>query len=387
MRTIPHCSVCVIRYKKNMGGLKNIKAFVLFMAFSLLVGCSNDEEAPKHKSGFLDKLFKSSNRAVPVTVANALLRERALDLAVPAKLSPSETVEIKLPFEASIEQVFITSGDTIAVNTALVRLAEEELQLKLTQLRTELKDADNELQKNRYLHRNRDRLLEEGSINQHHYETLETQVERNEAAVEQKRSDIQSLQSRLTQLTITSPTSGVITEINVASGLTIPTNTTLMKISKVDPMIVEFELAGHEATAIQSGQKITVRFAELPTELIEANVISIGAVLEQGSTFPVKAVFANPTALFKVGMQAEVKFTGVKRQRYFLVPNNAILIDQRQHYVFVVVQGAAHRTRIIPKQTQDGFTEVVEGLREDDLIIVKGHEKLEEGTTVDIWGR
>ena len=45
------------------------------------------------------------------------------------------------------------------------------------------------------------------------------------------------------------------------------------------------------------------------------------------------------------------------------------------------------RSRVIPSETVGTQVEIVRGLKDDDLVVVRGQEKLAEGTVVDFGKR
>jgi membrane fusion protein, multidrug efflux system len=354
-----------------------IVSVVIFTIFS----CSNES------GGFLSNILKGSGSAVPVTVVNVFAETKSKQMDVPATLGPSDSTEITLPEDVTIEQVLVSDGEHVDSGDYLCRISEEGISSKLSELRTDLKEAQANLDKNTYFMRNKDRLIDEGRIDQNQYDNIESEVESNEARVEKLQRSINTAEDRLDNLRIASPSSGTVRELHVAAGLTIQAGNPLMKIVSTDPMLATFNLASHEATTVKPGISISIK---LPgsgnTET--GRITSVGTELNaKNDTFEVKATVPNRAGYLKSGMRAEVEFTSSQKQRFYIIPAEALIRERRRYFVFTVIKGVAHKVQVVPNETKGNRISIARGLREDDIIVVKGHDKLEEGAIVDIWGK
>ena len=359
-----------------------LSASLFFAAVIVASGCADEDR------GFLDRVLKGGGSAVPVTVANVVVRERASKIDAPAELTPSDTAEISLPDEVTIERMLVSDGEMVEAGDRLFRISEEDLSTQLAILRADLREAQANLEKNTYFLRNRDRLLDEGRIDRNQYDNLDAEVEANEASVEKTQLQIGQMEDRLANLTITSPVSGAVSGIAASSGLTVPAGRAIMSIVSVNPMIATFKLAAHEATTVKPGMQVGVRLTDVSGERSVGKITSVGTRLDpKTDTFEVKASIPNPTGFLKAGMRADVEFTSSRKQRLYLIPEDALIRERRRYFVFTVIKGVAHKIQVIPSEVRGNRVEIARGLREDDLVVVKGHDKLTEGTVVDIWGR
>ena len=347
-------------------------------------GCSSEEGGV---GSFLTKAFKKGGQGVPVTVQKPKLEEQAVSVAVPGIITASDRTDVKLPGNARVETFFVNVGESVKKGTALFQISREDQNLKIAQLRAEQKELQANLEKNTYFYRNRDRLLEEGRITNDQYESLEAEVDRNEDDLERISGQLATLEAQAEGTTVvSSPIAGVVQKKLSSAGGVAVANTPIVSIVRNNPMIVTFRLASYEAKNVRTGMTVEVRVADLRNEQFNATIESVGTELNRDTnTFEVKATLPNPQGIFKAGMNAFVEFSGPETQRYYVVPSSALIIDRRRYYVYTVVQGAAHRVRVIPRNIRGGVVEIAEGLHDNDLVVVKGADKLSEGTMVDIW--
>lgn len=353
-------------------------------AFFVYAGCSSEEGGV---GGFLKKAFKKGGTGVPVTVQKPKIEERAVSITVPGVLTPSDRVDVKLPTDVRIDTYFVNVGEAVKKGTALFQISREDQNLKIAQLRAEQKELQANLEKNTYFYRNRDRLLEDGRITTEQYDGLETEVDKNEDDLERVSTQLAALENQAEGPTvITSPINGVVQRKLSSAGGVAVANTSIVTVVRNNPMIVTFRLASYEAKKVRKGIPVEVRIADFPDDRFNASIEIIGTELNRDTnTFEVKAAFPNRQGILKAGMNAFVEFSGPEKQRYHTIPATAVIIDRRRYYVYTVVQGTAHKVRVIPRNISGGVAEIAEGLHDNDMVVVKGADKLSEGTIVDIW--
>lgn len=363
-----------------------MKSLRFFPIVFLLLFCSCTED----QRAWLGRFFKvgGGGNAVPVAVEQVVVQERQGSVIAPATLMPSEQVEVRLPFEVHVERVFVNVGDAVKPGTLLCKLSDEDINMRLASLRAELREAQANLEKNTYFLRNRDRLMEEGRIDRSQYDNLDAEVTANESAVDKVRAQITQSETQAGNVTVTSPIAGVVQARNVAPGLVIAEQQPLFVVTKVDPISIVFALAPYEAKTVRPEMPVTVRFRELPGDAVTALITLVGSSINpETSRFNVTAQIANPNGTYKVGMAAQVEFAGLEKQKYFSVPAETVITDNRRHYVFTVANGLAHKVPVVVREIKNEYAEIIEGLVEGDLVVVKGNKQLKEGTVVDIWGR
>jgi RND family efflux transporter MFP subunit len=353
------------------------------MVFSLILMSFSCNEGQR---SWLSRFFKGGGSAVPVAVENVVVEEKAVTIVLPITLSASEQVEVRLPNEAHIERVFVKPGDVVKEGDVLCRLSAEDYILRLAALRAEMKEQQSNLEKNTYFLRNRDRLLEEGRITQDQYDALEAEVDQNESAIEKLRTQIAEMEVRTGEVEVKSPISGVIQARLASPGLVITENKPLFVITRINPIAATFSLAPYEARTVKAGMPVTIRFRDLPGEVVSAKIDSVGAKINpETSRFDVRVLLPNPNGVYKLGMVGQVEFESAEKQKFFTVSDEAIITDSRRHFVYTVSMGKAHKIPVKIREIKDGKAQIVEGLMDSDIVVVKGKEQLKEGAVVDIW--
>ncbi|PIR25032.1 MAG: hypothetical protein COX62_06520 [Deltaproteobacteria bacterium CG_4_10_14_0_2_um_filter_43_8] len=367
-------------------------AFLFFVAFSF--SCSSSEnkrrsaEAPQNKTGFLSRLFRQEPPSIPVTVGNVSLQERSSLLRFSGTLEPSKTSNISLPADAYVENVLVDLNTNVEAGERVLQLSEDEINIQLSQARAKLLDVQGKNERTQYLFQNKDDFLLDGKLDQSDYDDLESKLSLYEKETEELQLKIQALEAQTENTFITSPQSGIIKSISASPRSKYEAGKTLIEIVSIDPILVSFRLPAYEAESIKIGQELRVKTRGLPGEAVRGKISSIGTELRAAdNTFEAKAEVPNTNSALKIGDEAMVELVSSKKKQFFAIPAESILSIGSRHYVYTVIKGKAHQVRVVPRETYGDMTEIAEGLREDDLIIIKGQEQVSEGTSVNIWGR
>lgn len=195
-------------------------------------------------------------------------------------------------------------------------------------------------------------------------------------------------QEKLAEYYIRAPFGGVVAKLNVKIGDTAVSNVaTLITKQK----IAEVSLNEIDAAKIKVGQKATLTFDAIPDLTIMgqvAEVDALGTVSQGVVTYTVKIGFDAQDDRVKIAMSVSAAINTDIKQNVLLIPNSAVKFQGNNQYV-EIVEGedrsdslAANISGVILKNTprrqtikvglsNDEFTEILDGLQEEDIIITR----------------
>lgn len=330
------------------------------------------------------RFFKAGGGSV--TVAKVRTELTAPQVTVAGQLVASDRAEIKFPYDVRIDKVLVNEGDRVTAGTSIVTLAPTDASARLAQLRAARKEAEATVEKNQFLLKNRDKMLEEGKIDATQHTGIESETRASEATLERIRAEISGLETEASATTIPCPINGVVHQKPANNGSVVGANQPILVIGQVDPIFVWFQLTADESMGIARDTPVRVRIEELGGEQFTAVVHHVGPTLNpQAETFDVWATIPNPQEGLKIGMRAFAEFSTLKQHQVFIVPTGAIITQGSRPYVFTVKQGVAHLTSVTVKGRTKSETTLADGVGPDDLVVVRGHETLHEGAMVDVW--
>lgn len=327
-----------------------------------------------------------SNGKASVTVEGVSVEEKQQVLKLSAVLEPSEKVDFKFPIDVKIDKVFVPFGEAVQQGDPLFSLSETDFTLHLNRLKGQLMEQEALLEKNAYFLRNRDRLLDEGKIDQTMHDTLEMEVKTLEAQTQKLKSEIAIAENHLSRPMVTAPFRGQIGVRNISNGTTLGAGESGLTLVQMNPIHVTFQIPLKDATAVAKGMPIQV-LLEGESATRAATILFVAAEADSARReILVKAALPNENLFLKGGMQAEVKFISPRKARVLSIPTEAVLTEGEKEFVYIVRESKAWPIRIFTRSTDNpDWTEVLEGLKETDLVITKGQEKLKTGQEVNLW--
>jgi membrane fusion protein (multidrug efflux system) len=96
-----------------------------------------------------------------------------------------------------------------------------------------------------------------------------------------------------------------------------------------------------------------------------------------------RALVPNPAGLLKPGMFLTVRLSRGAVDA-LLIPEQALVPEGGQMFVFVVRDGVAEKRKVQIGQRRVGDVQVVDGLAGGDLVVTEGTQKLRDGAAVTL---
>src|SRR6185503_12529449 len=195
-------------------------------------------------------------------------------------------------------------------------------------------------------------------------------------------------EAHLAKTTIRAPFSGVLGLRVVSVGDYVKEGADMVNIESIDPLKVDFRVPETYFRQVQTGQALSISLDSFPGKLYQGRVIAVNPLLDTaGRSVVIRAQVDNTDARLRPGMFARVRLVTRDVQDAMAIPEQAIVPEGDEQYVFRVMDGKAVRTRVETGQRRDAKVEIVKGLGIDDVVVVAGQIKLRDGTPVNILRR
>lgn len=220
-------------------------------------------------------------------------------------------------------------------------------------------------------------------------ELVETQyrndLEISKAEIAQARAGLDYAEIQLSYATIRAPISGVIASVAtqegeyVAAGLSAPTFVTIIDLKRlqVDAFVDETDIG-----KIKTGQSAIFTVDAFPEKEFSGKVIAIypKAVIQQNVVYyDVVVAISDTEGLLRPDMTATVTIYADRRDNVITVPNRAIQREQGKKYVYTPEDDLIKKREVKIGFRDNNYTEITEGLKEGDTIIVG---EVEPGRTI-----
>jgi membrane fusion protein (multidrug efflux system) len=192
-------------------------------------------------------------------------------------------------------------------------------------------------------------------------------------------------EAHLAKTEIRAPFSGVLGLRVVSVGDYVKEGADIVNIESIDPLKVDFRVPETYFRQVSDGQLLSIALDAMPGKTYPGRVIAVNPLIDAaGRSVVIRAQVDNREAKLRPGMFARVRLVTKDVQDAMVIPEQAIVPEGDEQYVFRVQDGRAVRTRVETGQRRDAKVEVVKGLAPEDVIVVAGQIKLRDGAPVTV---
>jgi membrane fusion protein (multidrug efflux system) len=158
----------------------------------------------------------------------------------------------------------------------------------------------------------------------------------------------------------------------------------LTSLDDLTEVEVEFSLPETLFARIASGKPVRATGVAFPGQAFDGRIEEVDSRIDPVSrSFRARAVIPNPDGVLPAGMFMSLDIT-LSETEFVVVPEEAIVFQAAETYVYVVTDGTARRVPIRTGQRRDGVVAVVEGLVQGDIVIIRGLHRVRDGGPVEV---
>jgi RND family efflux transporter MFP subunit len=264
-------------------------------------------------------------------------------------------------------------------------------QAELTRARTQLALAASE-------HTRASKLVAERAISQEEFDARTSGNEQAAANLEAAKAAVEIAALDLSFTQVRAPISGLVGRAEITAGNLVAAGQTLLTtLVSIDPIYVSFdgdeqvylknvglELRGELKSSRTGNNPLWVGLADEQGHPHEGHMVFLDNELDPNTgTIHARGLFKNPDRRFTPGMFARVKLIGSGQYDALLINDSAVGTDQSVKFVLKV--GADNKVEYAPVKLGplvDGLRVVREGLKANDVILVKGLQQVRPGMPV-----
>ena len=336
---------------------------IMLLVMAMLAACDQgdgaDEDAEEESPAIPVETVTPSRGDIDAMYSGTAPIEAFADAIVIAKVG------------GEVREILAEEGDEVRRGQVLARLDGDRLRLEMQQAEANLRKLQRDYQ------RNVD-LREKALISEGDFEKIQYEMEALEATFE-----LASLELDYTE--IKAPIDGVVSERLVKVGNTIEVNAETFQVTSLEPLISYLHVPEREYRRIDPGQTASIGIDAVPGDSFEAIVARVSPVVDPDTgTFKITIEVYDPSRRLKPGMFGRIDIIYDSRAMVLQIPRNAVIEEGGETAVFVVDGDTAERRLIRTGYSDDGNVEVIEGLDDDEQIVVVGQTNLKNGSKVSV---
>lgn len=316
--------------------------------------------------------------AIPaVNVITAPVREAEFSDRVEAlgTALANETVVITADTTEKVSAIHFEDGQEVAKGDLLVTLDKSEEEADLSAAEAQLTEA-----RSAY---NRAQDLQKTSA------LSKATLQQRLAALKQAESQIEAIKSRINELTITAPFDGILGLREVSVGALVQPGDTITTIDDLSRIKVDFDVPSVFLPSLQTGLPIIGKVDAYQDKDFKGEVQTVNARVDPITrTVRVRAILPNPDALLKPGLLMTITLLKDARQA-LLIPEEALIKKDDRNFVYVVKETDANTKEAVEREVkigarEEGHIEILDGLQENESVVIHGTLKLRDKTPVTV---
>ena len=280
----------------------------------------------------------------------------------------SEEAELRAEVAGKITDIRFKEGGMVKKGDLLVKINDADLQANLGKLNSQLKLANDRLDR-------QTKLVEIGGISREEYEMSKTEVSNI-------KSDIDYTRAQIAKTEIHAPFSGSIGLKNISEGNYVNASNVIATIQQLDPVKIDFSVPEKYLAYIQKGDKIKFRMGE-SGPLHEAEISAIEPTIDPSTrSVKIRAYAENKDKSLYPGAFVHIEVVVSVSENAILIPTESVVPILKGKKVYVSRGGVVDEIKIETGERTEDKVEVVKGLTVGDTVLTTGVLQVKKGSPV-----
>ncbi|MDH6535262.1 efflux RND transporter periplasmic adaptor subunit [Parabacteroides sp. 52] len=265
-------------------------------------------------------------------------------------------------------------GDKVSKNQLIIRLNDKEYEngiaIDAKELSLEIAEQEQNKQK---------ALYEKGGV------TL-SEMRNTEVKVTNARYDVENAKLNLDKMEIRAPFDGVIVNLpHYTTDVKVEQGKVMVGLMEYAKMYMDINLPESAISYVKENQSVYITHYTLPEDTLTGTISELSpAISTETRTFKGKILIQNNELKIRPGMFVKADIIVDKADSSIIIPKNVIQSNRRRKYVYIVEKNTAILRDIQTGLEDENNVEVLEGLKENDNLVIRGFETLRENSKVKV---
>ncbi|MCX8030046.1 MAG: efflux RND transporter periplasmic adaptor subunit [Thermodesulfovibrionales bacterium] len=362
--------------------------FLFFITFfiTFITACSS-----KEKKAIEEKIINVKAQSAEKRIVQPYIETTG-------SLIPYEEVIVSAEIDGIIKEIKVEEGSPVSKGTLIATINETDYDLDVKRNEAVLRQAQATLENVKLEFQRKSALYKEQLITQQQFDDVTTRLALAEAELERAKSTLFLSKQKLIKTKIYSPIDGFIKEKKVSAGNYARNGSNLFVIIKNNPIKLTFTVSEKDIGKLKKGQEITFRVDAYRDKDFKGKVNIIYPNLDEKTrSLQVEALSPNLDGLLKPGLFAKITLFTDEPKEAILIPAISLLYEAENIRAFIIEGDVAKRRNLkigqkykFSQKTDDKesrtieYVEVIEGIKEAEIVVTAGQQNLSENTKVKI---
>jgi membrane fusion protein (multidrug efflux system) len=294
-----------------------------------------------------------------------------------ATVQTKENLMLNAEFGGVLQQVYVKEGQKVVKGQTLARIDDVGLSSQLAQMETQAALAKTTFER-------QENLWNQKIGSEIQYLQAKTNYNSQLKVVDQ-------MKAQLAKTVVRAPFSGTIDKIASERGSVVGPGTPILRIVSLGNMYLEAEVPEKNIGTIKKGSDVIVAFPVL-RETFNSKVTQAGNYINPANrSFMIQIAVPNKNGKIKPNLSSKIQLKDYSNPKAITVPTSIISENADGEQFLYVAQnpdknGNAIAKRVIVKVglSQGELVEIVDGIKDGDLIIKEGARSVKDGQKVAI---
>jgi membrane fusion protein (multidrug efflux system) len=366
-------------------------AALLLLAITL-TACNGGKNAQTGQGG-------PAGAVAPKSVGFVIVRQADVpaETELPGRTSAYRTSEVRPQITGIIRQRLFTEGALVRAGQPLYQIDSEPYRASVAEASANLQSAIASAEAARAVADRYKPLAEIEAVSKQEYTNAAAAARQADAAVAQRRAQLESARINLRYTSVPAPITGRIGRSLITDGGLVTANqaAALAQINQLDPIYVDIQQSAAQLVALRralAGKSGTEAMTDVKLQLEDGSDYGLpgrmrfaeALVDERTGTLTLRAEFPNPEGLLLPGMFVRARVAQSIEKGVFLVPQTGVQRDSKGAPQLWIA-GADNKAELRPvtvSRTHGTEWVVSSGLKGGERIIVQGTGNLKPGQAI-----
>ncbi len=184
---------------------------------------------------------------------------------------------------------------------------------------------------------------------------------------------------------ITAPFSGIVGTRRISVGALVSPGAVITTLDDISEVKLDFSIPETFLASLKPGLDIEAQASAYPKEVFKGRVVAVDSRVDPVTrSVSVRATITNEDLRLRPGMLMVVQLIKDQRESV-MVPEIALLPENDIQYVFTVgPDNVVSRLKVVIGRRRAGSVEILEGIKEGDVVVTEGIQDLRPGSKVNL---
>lgn len=312
---------------------------------------------------------QATPRATEVLAHTAAVDSKTISIEAIGTARANQAINVVSAQSDYIESIAFKDGETVTAGQILATLRNQQELLSVNELSVNLKEEKRQLTRLSELARSQS--------------AAKSQLEAQSAVVEALEVKLANAKSKLDEMTIKAPFSGVLGQRLVDVGSFVTNSTAITTLDDISVIKVDFQVPEKYLAQVTNGMRVRAITQAYPLQDFTGKVSHVDTRINPTTrSIKVTASFANDNNLLRPGMLMQIALE-LNTVNALMVPEKSIIPRQDKHFVYIIDNdNKAQQVEVVIGNRLHGWVAIESGINQGQQVITEGIIKLRPGAAV-----